>query len=131
MKRKAIKPWPALAPVLIVEDEPKLQQLLRSFLQMHGVTAAVVSSGEEAVRYLGKMPVAAVLLDIKMPGMDGLLTLKRIKTLRPCAVVILVTALEDEQAMADAVSLGASGFLLKPFSLNSLETALLGKLLAG
>lgn len=139
---KAIEPWlkPARArpgprwpgTVLIVEDEPKLQQLLREFLQLHGFTAEAVSSGEEALRYLdAQTPPSVILLDVKMPGMDGLLTLKKIKVQRPATTVIIMTAMEDEQAARDAFALGAADFILKPFNLEYLETTLLSKLLVG
>jgi DNA-binding NtrC family response regulator len=121
--------WPGT--VLVVEDEPKLHQLLRDFLQLHGFTAAAVPSGEEAMRYLAQTPASVVLLDIKMPGMDGLLTLKKIKALRGSTTVIIITALEDDTVAADAFVLGAADFILKPFNLDYLETVLLSKLLLG
>lgn len=122
--------WPGT--ILVVDDELKLQRLLEDFLHLQGLTVTAVSSGEEALNRLARSPeVAVVLLDIKMPGMDGLLTLKKIKAARPAVTVIVMTALDDDEAMRDALALGAYDYILKPFSLEYLETILLSKLLAG
>ena len=60
-----------------------------------------------------------------MPGMDGMACLEKIKKLSPSTVVIMITALKDETRMAAAKKLGAAQYIVKPFSLNYLETELL------
>ena len=121
--------WPGT--ILVVDDEPKVRAILQEFLQTHGFTVATAASGEEALEVLARLSPTAVLLDVKMSGMDGLLALKKIKTVRPNATVIMITGLEEEKAMEEGLALGADGYILKPFNLEYLETALLSKILLG
>jgi len=121
--------WPGT--ILVVDDEPKVRESLQEFLQSHGFTVATTASGEEALEALKRLSPTAVLLDVKMSGMDGLLALKKIKTLRPNATVIMITGLEEEKTMEEALALGADGYILKPFNLEYLETTLLSKILLG
>ncbi|MBI2103964.1 MAG: response regulator [Candidatus Omnitrophica bacterium] len=121
--------WPGA--VLVVDDEPKLRHTLREFLELHGFTVLTAASGEDALRCIEQSPPTTVLLDIKMPGMDGLLTLKKIKSLQPKAVVIMMTSLEEEALVKQAFALGASDYFLKPFDLEGLESNLLSRILLG
>ncbi|MBI3458280.1 MAG: response regulator [Candidatus Rokubacteria bacterium] len=121
--------WPGT--VLVVDDEPKLRRTLREFLELHGFTVVTACSGEDALRCVEHAPPTAVLLDIKMPGMDGLLTLKKLKALQPAAAVIMMTSLEEEPLIGQAFALGASDYFLKPFDLEGLETTLLSRILLG
>lgn len=113
--------------VLIIDDEPKIVHVLEEFLEAHGLTVLTAGSGEQALQVLDSFAPQVVLLDVKLPGMDGLLTLKKIKTQRPEATVIVISGLEDERVMAQALALGALDYLKKPFDYASLETALLGR----
>jgi CheY-like chemotaxis protein len=90
-----------------------------------------VGSGEEALKSLERLSPTVVLLDIKMPGMDGLVTLKKIKTLRPNTTVIMITGLHEEGTIDQALALGALDYITKPFSREYLETTLLSKILLG
>lgn len=121
--------WPGT--ILVVDDEPKLRALLQEFLNQHGFTVTTAASGEEALDVFQRSSPSVVLLDIKMPGMDGLTALREIRALRPSATVIMITGLEGEQAMAEAQALGANGYIVKPFNLEYLETVLLNNILLG
>ncbi len=121
--------WPA--NVLVVDDEPKLRQLLENFLQLHGLRTMTASSGREAVEALKTFDATIVLLDIKMPDMNGVEALKHIKALRPQTTVVMITGVEEEHTMQEALALGAYDYLMKPFDLEYLETVLLGKILLG
>ncbi len=115
--------------ILVVDDEVKIQTILKGFLERHGLTVVTAASGEEALKQLLRASPAVVLLDIKMAGMDGLLTLKKLKTAQPTTTVIMMTGLEDEQLMSQAFELGAYEYLTKPFDLAYLESVLLNKLI--
>lgn len=122
--------WPGT--ILIVDDEPKLCEILRQFLESHGFRViAQAGSGQEAVEQLKRHAPTVVLLDVKMPGMDGLATLRQLKALRPAVTVIMVTAFEEEDAMEEALALGADDYILKPVNTEYLETILLSKILLG
>ncbi len=121
--------WPA--SVLVVDDEPKLRSLLESFLQLHGLRTMTAGSGREALEALKTFDATIVLLDIKMPDMNGVETLKHIKSLKPHITVLMITGVEEEHTMQEALSLGAYDYLMKPFDLEYLETVLLGKILLG
>lgn len=122
---RSFKPIAYPGPILIVDDERELLQQLEGFLRVRGCTVLTAASGEEALAALAHAQPALVLLDIKMPGLDGLVTLKKIKALRPDLPVIMMTALEDQSLMAQASALGAYEHILKPFNLT-----VLGELLA-
>ena len=121
--------WPGT--VLVVDDEPKLRAALQEFLEGHGLTVGAAASGEEALAQLERLAPSVVLLDVMMPGINGLETLKRIKARRPAAMVIMITGLEEETVMDEALALGAHDYITKPFNLDYLETMLLSKILLG
>ena len=121
--------WPGR--VLVVDDEPKLRQVLQEFLELHGFAASAVASGEDALAQLDRLAPSVVLLDMMMPGMNGLDALKQIKARRPSTMVIMITGLEEERVMDEALALGAHDYITKPFNLEYLETMLLSKILLG
>lgn len=121
--------WPG--SILVVDNEPKIRQILQQFLHDHGFAVATADSGAAAVEAVKQSSPSVVLLDIAMPGMDGLAALRQIKALRPATTVIMVTGLEEEQTMGQALALGADDYVLKPFNLEYLETTVLSKLLIG
>lgn len=121
--------WPGM--ILIVDDELKLRAVLQAFLESHGFMTSGAASGEDALQQLAQSSPTAVLLDIKMQGMDGLLTLKKMKRLRPHLTVIVITATADRASLDEALRLGAHDYIVKPFNLEHLETVLLSTLLLG
>ena len=119
--------WPGT--ILVVDDEPRLRAILQDFLAIHGFTTAAAATGEEALAQFERIRPSIVLLDICMPGMDGLLTLKKMKAARPDVTVIMITGLDEEHTFAQAQALGADDYISKPFNLEYLQTVLLSKLL--
>ena len=113
--------------VLIVDDDLKFRQILKEFLELRGFGVQAVGSGPEALESLQQLPPQVILLDIKMPEMDGLETLRRVRVLRPNLPVILVTNVDDDQVMHEAGMLGSHEYVLKPFNFEHLETILLTK----
>ncbi len=121
--------WPGT--ILVVDDEVKMRTMLQEFLQLHGFVAVTAASGEEALQELERSRPSVILLDFKMPGMDGLVALKKIKAARSDVMVIMMTGFEEEGLLAKASALGATDYLMKPFDLNYIESTLLSRILLG
>jgi len=107
--------------VLVVDDELEIRDLLGRFLTEQGYEATLASNGEEAVELAEKENPKAILLDIKMPGIDGIETCKRLKAKEKTRFipVIMATALWD--TYLDAIEAGAEDFVTKPFNLTELS----------
>ena len=100
---------------LIVDDDRRLFELLFDYLGQNDVIATWAKDGHTAVSILGQGAFDAVLLDVMMPGMDGLMTLKEIRRLSTVPVLML-TAKGDETDRVVGLELGADDYLAKPFS---------------
>ncbi len=101
--------------VLIVDDDARLFELLSSYLEQNAVTARSAPEGLTALRLLAQHPFDAVLLDVMMPGMDGLSVLRKIRE-KSDVPVIMLTAKGDETDRVVGLELGADDYLPKPFS---------------
>lgn len=101
--------------VLIVDDDAKLFQLLSSYFEQNDVSALYAPDGQSALTRLEAEGVDAVLLDVMMPGMDGLQVLRRIRE-RSQVPVIMLTAKGDETDRVVGLELGADDYLPKPFA---------------
>ncbi len=101
--------------VLVVDDDAKLFDLLASYLDDNGVLATRAPDGETGLAELGRTVYDAVLLDVMMPGIDGLEVLRRLRT-RASVPVIMLTAKGDETDRVVGLELGADDYLTKPFS---------------
>ncbi|MEM7816618.1 MAG: response regulator [Candidatus Aenigmatarchaeota archaeon] len=110
--------------VLIVDDEEGIRRVLQKFCQNLGYKTLEASDGEEAIRIVGSEDISLVLLDIRMPKMDGLQTLKKLLEIKPELKVLMITAVNDEDKVKKAIEQGASGYLLKPFDFSYLELVL-------
>ncbi len=110
--------------ILIVDDEEDVRLFLRDFLSDRDFQVETAGSGEEALEKFPKYLPDVTLLDVMMPGIDGLECLEQIKKKYPKNTVIMITALKDEARMAKAKKLGAHDYIVKPFSLSYLEVEL-------
>ena len=110
--------------VLLVDDDLKFQNILRTFLELKGFRVIVASSGQDALAEIARSTPRVVLLDVKMPGMDGILTLKQIRLAYPTLPVIFATQLDEDDMIGAAGLLGVNGYLTKPFSFEGLEAIL-------
>jgi DNA-binding NtrC family response regulator len=108
------------AKVLLVDDEEDFLETLSSRLEMRGLKVSAVTSGEQAVSEAKEQEYDAIVLDLSMPGIDGLETLKRIKTDNPNAEIIMLTGHGSVQSGVEAMKLGAGDFLQKPVELSEL-----------
>lgn len=107
--------------LLIVDDEEKVCHLLEQFFAHKGYTVRAVCGGDEAVALAGIFHPHVVLLDLLMPGMDGVETLKRLKALRPMPKVLMVSAVNHTEVIKGALALGADFYVCKPVNLGELE----------
>jgi two-component system nitrogen regulation response regulator NtrX len=104
--------------VLIVDDESGIRESLKGVLEDEGYTAALAESGEVCLEILDKRPYDVVLLDVWLPGMDGLETLQKIKQSEEAPEVIMISGHGTIETAVRATKLGAFDFLEKPLSLE-------------
>jgi CheY-like chemotaxis protein len=110
--------------ILIVDDEPHLRRMMRLALESDGHDVTEAASGEEALSQFGDgTRFDATVLDQRMPGMDGLETLRRMKRLRADATVVMVTAYATIELAIEAMKLGAIDFVRKPMAPDTLRHA--------
>jgi two-component system chemotaxis response regulator CheY len=111
--------------ILIVDDLAFIKIVLRDILLKSGFrVAGEASNGDEAIKLYQETRPDAVLMDITMPGMDGLTALKRIREIDPEAKVIICSALGQQRLIMQAIQLGAKDFIVKPFQQQRIVTAL-------
>ena len=110
--------------ILVVDDEEPVRNLLTTFLEKKGYMTADVETGPLALAQLNIFKPHMVLLDIRMAGLDGLETLKKIKNHDPDLPVIMVTGENDDKTAREAMENGALDYITKPFNLEQLQTNL-------
>jgi CheY-like chemotaxis protein len=122
-----------LGRVLVVDDEPEVREVLQEFLLSRGYDVVLAGSGGEALAALDApepdRPDLA-LLDVSMPGMDGVETLRRMAKVDPLIPVIIVTANTDVDVTSKLLGLGAVDYIPKPFDLEYLDQAISTQLAA-
>jgi len=113
----------SLGKVLIVDDEPDVRQLLYDFLTGRDYEVLLASDGLDAIGMVERMKPDLVLLDVVMPGMNGVETLRRIAEIDPPLRVIMVTANSYIGLTSRLLAMGAVDYIPKPFDLDYLEQA--------
>lgn len=108
------------AQVLLVDDEEEFLKTLSQRLEMRGLKVTGATRGEEAVDLADKQTFDAIVIDLAMPGMDGLETLKRIKESHPEAEIIMLSGQGTVKTSIEAMKLGAEDFLEKPVDMQEL-----------
>ncbi|WP_319584121.1 response regulator [uncultured Pseudodesulfovibrio sp.] len=106
--------------VLVVDDEPDFLKLIRRRLTKRNVLVDTVTNGEAALAFLRENPVNVVILDVRMPGLSGIDTLKEIRKRFRDTEVIMLTGHGSLQSGIEGISLGAYDYILKPFSIDNL-----------
>ena len=106
--------------ILLVDDEVDFLETLVQRLKKRNVNVTGVQSGEEALRSLDHQPVDVVVLDVKMPGMEGIQVLKEIKKREPRTEVIMLTGHANVEAAFQGMELGAFDYLIKPVNIEEL-----------
>jgi DNA-binding NtrC family response regulator len=106
--------------VLLVDDERDYLEVLIRRLGKRDVDVDGVSSGEEALQYLQARPIDVAVLDVRMPGMDGLTALRKIKKLDPLIEVIMLTGHASLEVALEGMRAGAFDYLMKPAEIDEL-----------
>jgi two-component system KDP operon response regulator KdpE len=106
--------------VLVVDDESAIRRALRPALMELGFQVAEASRGEEALQLLRAATYDAVLLDVNMPGLGGIETLRRIRGFAPRLPILMLTVRDQEEEKVIALDLGADDYVTKPFSTREL-----------
>lgn len=117
------------ADILVVDDEKESAQLLKNYLSKRGYNVDIALSGEEAILKINIAKPCIVLLDIYMPGIDGLLVLKTIKDIDKSIIVIMTSVVQNSKIIKETLQLGANGYLVKPFNISKLEAMILNNAL--
>ena len=109
------------ARILVVDDEPEITRALRSILSGHGYEPILAASAEEGLDALGRRHPDLVLLDLALPGMDGLEFCRVVREERQSDVpIVVLSAYEQEDVKVKALDLGADDYLTKPFGVAEL-----------
>ncbi len=117
-----------MTQILVVDDEIAIREVLIEFLSEHGYAAAGAENGREALQMIKSIRPQVVLLDIAMPGMNGIETLKQLRQQIPTAAVIMISGHADHDMALQALDLGAYDFIQKPLDFRYLERTLLAKI---
>ena len=107
--------------IMLVDDEAEFLEVMSERLASRGIDVTTSTSAESAIERLGKEQFDAVILDLQMPGMDGLEALKHMKDKRPELQVILLTGHATVEKGVEAIKLGAMDLIEKPADLESLK----------
>ncbi|MBI5905715.1 MAG: sigma-54-dependent Fis family transcriptional regulator [Deltaproteobacteria bacterium] len=111
----------ARSRILVVDDERMIRWSIQQALVKDGFAVSTVETGEEAVAQAADEPPDLVLLDITLPGMDGIEVLRRLKSQDPAITVVMLTAIEELKVVVEAMRLGAYDYVSKPFDLDRLR----------
>jgi excisionase family DNA binding protein len=113
------RPAPAGPPprsrILVVDDEAAIRELLAKTLALAEYDVDVAPDGRSALERLRTLPYDLLITDLKMPGVDGLTVIREGRRYRPDIPVIIITGFSTEASAIEAINLGVSGYLIKPF----------------
>jgi len=115
--------------ILVVDDESDVRDLLSKFLTRRGYEVKTAGDGEAALEAIRETRPDIVLLDIRLPKVDGLSVLQRLRDEADDVAIITMSGNADEETARKSLELGAADFITKPFNLPYLETSLLAKLI--
>ena len=107
--------------ILVVDDDPSICTLLRKALTQFGYEYLEAQSGDELFQVLANQPVDLMLLDIRLPGLDGMTLLPEIREKFPDVYVVMLTGVVDTQTALSAIRQGAFDYIAKPFSIDELQ----------
>lgn len=105
--------------ILVCDDEEGIRESLKLILEKD-YDVIFAESGDEAIQKMKASPVDIVILDIKMPKKDGLETLKELKNINPSSKVIIATGYKSADIAQEAMKLGASDYIVKPFNRDNI-----------
>ena len=106
--------------VLLVDDELEFLETLVKRLTQRGLNISTAKSGEDALKIIGGKGIDVAVLDVRMPGMDGIQTLREIKKIQPLMEVIMLTGHASVEVAIEGMELGAFDYLMKPADIDEL-----------
>lgn len=106
--------------LLLVDDEERFLATTRILLEKRGVETLTATNGSDALAVLDEKPIDVVILDVKMPGMDGVEVLRRIKQKHPLVEVIMLTGHGSVESAVEGLKLGAFDYVMKPMDIPDL-----------
>jgi DNA-binding NtrC family response regulator len=109
------------AKILVVDDEPHIRELFHDALSRRGYEVSTTDSGEEALALARTHDFNIIFLDIKMPGMNGVETLKGLQGLHPRAVYVMITGFASSELVEESLGNGALMCLSKPFGIREID----------
>ena len=109
---------------ILVADDIQVRQLVKILLTRQGYHVDEAENGIEALSIIERVQPSLVFLDIGMPGMDGLEVLRKVREKYPTMRVIIMTGMNQEEIWKKAMTSGATDYIMKPFSLDQLDTNL-------
>src|SRR5215475_636693 len=113
------------AKILLVDDEPGMLRYIKTLLEVDDYKVETATTGEEALEKIEKgLEPDLVLLDVLMPGIDGLQTLEQLRKKRPAAKVVMLSCVSDTRKVVQAMKLGAQDYLTKPFQKAELDAVI-------
>ncbi len=121
IEEQKIKGGEKMKPILIVEDEAIMRESIHDWLTDGGYQVETAKDGEEALHTIAKQDFDIAILDLRLPGKDGIEVLREAKEKRPQLKGIIITAYPSVQTAVEAIKEGAVDYLSKPFDLNDLE----------
>ena len=113
------------ANILLVDDEPGMLRYIRTLLEVDDHKVQTATTGEEAIQQMQKgLQPDLVLLDLLMPGIDGLQTLEQLRQIKPGLKVVMLSCVSDTRKVVQAMRLGATDYLTKPFQKAELDSVI-------
>ena len=109
---------------MVVDDDPNTVGLLEEFLRAKGYEVLTAGDGVEALRTVKEERPHVILLDVKMPELDGLEVLRRLREIDKEVGVIMITVMDEQEIGREAMALGAFDYIVKPLDLDYLERSL-------
>jgi two-component system chemotaxis response regulator CheY len=108
----------ASRPILVVDDDPEILAMLRDFLESEGLVVRTAANGAEALDVLDEVAPGLILLDMRMPVLDGWAFAARVRERQLTYPIVVMTAAESARSWAEEI--GATGYIAKPFDVNEL-----------
>ncbi|MCX5796058.1 MAG: response regulator [Elusimicrobia bacterium] len=116
--------------VLVIDDDVNVRDTLKPFLEGKGYEVSTAKDGEDALRIMRSSRPRMILLDVKMPKMNGVEALQAIRRINTQVPILMITGQDDLETVRECMRLGAFDYMIKPLNLEYLETIVWGKLLS-